>query len=85
MLEEAMLGKLWSLFSLVPSCPSRSLTSVAAMEYLVASCALKKGQARPRRRDCEVIANRAEPGKIQKLGEVCHGQTEKVYFRAVAE
>src|SRR5260370_34723468 len=45
----------------------------------------EKGQARPRRRDCEVIANRAEPGKIQKLEEVCHGQTEKVYFRAVAE
>src|SRR5260370_8220201 len=46
---------------------------------------LEKGQARHRRRDCEVIAKRAEPGKIQKLEEVCHGQTEKVYFRAVAE
>src|ERR1022692_3781951 len=64
--------------------PSQSLTSVAAMKCLVAS-APEKGQARPRRRDCEVIANRAEPGKIQKLEEVCHGQTEKVYFRAVAE
>jgi CheY-like chemotaxis protein len=46
--------------------PSQSLTSVAAMKCLVAS-APEKGQARPRRRDCEVIANRAEPGKIQKL------------------
>src|SRR5260370_17469024 len=45
----------------------------------------EKGQARPRWRDCEVGSNRAEPGKIQKLEEVCHGQTEKVYFRAVAE
>jgi hypothetical protein len=37
MLKKAMLGKLWSLFFLVPSCPSQSLTSVAAMKYLVAS------------------------------------------------
>jgi hypothetical protein len=37
MLKEPTLGKLWSLFSLVPLCPSRSLTSVAAMECLVAS------------------------------------------------
>ena len=64
-LKEAMLGKLWSFFFLVPLCPSQSLTSVAAMECLVASWPAK-GQARPRRRDCEVIANRAEPGKIQK-------------------
>jgi mono/diheme cytochrome c family protein len=47
---------------LVPSCPSQSLISVAAIHCLVASCPAK-GQARPRRRDCEVIANRAEPGK----------------------
>ena len=37
MMKEAMLGKLWSLFSLVPLCPSQSLTSVAAMKCLVAS------------------------------------------------
>ena len=37
MMKKAMLGKLWSLFFLVPSCPSQSLTSVAAMKYLVAS------------------------------------------------
>ena len=47
---------------LVPLCPSESLTSVAAIHCLVASCP-EKGQARPRRRDCEAIANRAEPGK----------------------
>ena len=37
MMKKAMLGKLWSLFFLVPSCPSQSLTSVAAMKCLVAS------------------------------------------------
>jgi hypothetical protein len=66
MMKKAMLGKLWSLFFLVPLCPSQSLTSVAAMKCLVASVP-QKGQARPRRRDCEVIANRAEPGKNPKL------------------
>jgi hypothetical protein len=49
---------------LVPLCPSESLTSVAAIHCLVASCP-EKGQARPRWRDCEVIANRAEPGKFK--------------------
>ena len=47
---------------LVPLCPSESLISVAAIHCLVASCP-EKGQARPRWRDCEAIANRAEPGK----------------------
>ena len=35
---------------LVPSCPPQSLTSVVALQALVASCGLKKGLARPRRR-----------------------------------
>jgi len=47
MLGGAMLGKLWSLFSLVPLCPSQSLTSVAAMECLVASGALKRAKLDP--------------------------------------
>ena len=46
MLREATLGKLWSFFFLVPLCPSLSLTSVAAMEYLVASW-LAKGRLDP--------------------------------------
>src|SRR5947207_3632545 len=47
MLKEATLGKLWSCFSLVPLCPSRSLTSVAALEYLVASWACKGPSSTP--------------------------------------
>lgn len=74
-----MLGKLWSLFSLALLCPSRSLTSVAAMECLVAS-GLEKGQARPRRRDCEVIANRAEPGKSRTIREYAMAKRKKSTF-----
>ena len=47
---------------LVPLCPSESLTLVVAVDCLVASLALQKSQARPRRKACLVIANRAEPG-----------------------
>jgi len=61
-----MLGKLWSLF---PWClvPVAELDLGCGDGMLGGEWALKKSQARPRRRDCEVIANRAEPGQIQKL------------------
>src|SRR5471030_2174907 len=67
------------VFPLVPLCPSQSMTSVAAMECLVAS-GPEKGQARPRRRDCEVIANRAEPGKSKNYKEYAMAKRKKSTF-----
>jgi len=46
--------------ALVPLCPSFSLTSVAAIQCLVASGPGEQGAVRPRWRVCELIADRAE-------------------------
>jgi len=66
--EQFKLGKLWSLKTLVPLCPSQSLISVVVIQCLVASWS-EKGQPEPRRRVYDVIANRAPLDLIPSEGE----------------
>jgi len=57
-----MLGKLWSKF-LWCHVPDAESDLGCGDGKIGGEPGSAKNQARPRRRDCEVIANRAEPGK----------------------
>ena len=71
-------GKLWSIRFVVPSCPSRSLTSVAAIQYLVARYALEKGRLDP----AGEFVNSCQLSRAWHIStkEVCHGKAQTVHL-----